>query len=86
MQSAAGALPALSALGGTNSLVSVDATKEFRIQTSSFAPELGRTPGRQISILTRSGTNSFHGTLFDYFRNGVLDANDREQWRHPDSI
>jgi hypothetical protein len=75
MQSAAGALPALSALGGTNSLVSVDAMQEFRIQTSSFAPEFGRTPGGQISVLTRSGANSFHATLFDYFRNGVLDAN-----------
>jgi len=76
LQSAGGALPALSALGGTNSLVSVDAMQEFRVQTSSFAPEFGRTPGGQISIVTRSGTNSFHGTLFDYFRNGVLDAND----------
>jgi hypothetical protein len=76
VQSAGGALPALSALGGTNSLVSVDAMQEFRIQTSSFAPEFGRTPGGQISIVTRSGTNSLHGTAFDYFRNGVLDAND----------
>ena len=76
VQSASGALPALSASGGTNSLVSVDAMQEFRIQTSSFAPEFGRTPGGQISIATRSGTNSFHGTLFEYFRNGALDAND----------
>jgi hypothetical protein len=76
VQAAGGALPALSASGGTNSLVSVDAMQEFRIQTSSFAPEFGRTPGGQISIVTRSGTNSFHGTLFDYFRNSVLDAND----------
>jgi hypothetical protein len=76
MQSAGGALPALSALGGTNSLVSVDALQEFRIQTSSFAPEFGRTPGGQISIVTRSGTNGFHGAVFDYFRNGILDAND----------
>jgi Carboxypeptidase regulatory-like domain/TonB dependent receptor len=76
MQSAGGALPALSAMGGTNSLVSVDAMQEFRIQTSSFAPEFGRQPGGQISIVTRSGTNSFHGSLFDYFRNGALDAND----------
>jgi Carboxypeptidase regulatory-like domain/TonB dependent receptor-like, beta-barrel len=75
-QTASGALPALSASGGTNSLVSVDAMQEFRIQTSSFAPEFGRTPGGQISIATRSGTNSFHGTLFDYFRDGSLDAND----------
>ena len=76
VQSAGGALPALSALGGTNSLVSVDDMQEFRIQTSSFAPEFGRTPGGQISIVTRSGTNSFHGTAFEYFRNSVLDAND----------
>jgi hypothetical protein len=76
MQSASGALPALSASGGTNSLVSVDAMQEFRLQTSSFAPEFGRTPGGQISIATRSGTNAFHGTLFEYFRNDVLDARD----------
>jgi Carboxypeptidase regulatory-like domain/TonB dependent receptor-like, beta-barrel len=76
VQTAGGALPALSASGGTNSLVSVDAMQEFRIQTSSFAPEFGRTPGGQISVVTRSGTNSFHGTLFEYFRNDVLDAKD----------
>lgn len=76
MQSASGALPALSASGGTNSLVSVDAMQEFRIQTSSFAPEFGRTPGGQISIATRSGSNAFHGTLFEYFRNDLLDARD----------
>jgi hypothetical protein len=76
LQSAGGALPALTASGGTNSLVSVDALQEFRIQTSSFAPEFGRTPGGQISIVTRSGTNAFHGTLFEYFRNDVLDARD----------
>ena len=74
VQSASGALPALSASGGTNSLVSVDAMEEFRIQTSSFAPEFGRTPGGQISIVTRSGTNAFHGELFEYFRNSALDA------------
>src|SRR5262249_11040362 len=76
VQAAGGALPALSVSGGTNSLVSVDALQEFRIQTSSFAPEFGRTPGGQISIVTRSGTNAFHGTLFEYFRNDKLDASD----------
>jgi hypothetical protein len=76
VQTAGGSLPALSAQGGTNSLVSIDATQEFRVQTSSFAPEFGRTPGGQISILTRSGSNQFHGTAFEYFRNSVLDAND----------
>src|SRR5262249_50285307 len=76
VQAAGGALPALSVSGGTNSLVSVDAMQEFRVQTSSFAPEFGRTPGGQIAVSTRSGTNSFHGTLFEYFRNDVLDARD----------
>jgi hypothetical protein len=71
-----GTLGSTSVLGGTNSLVSVDALQEFRIQTSTFAPEFGRTPGGQISIVTRSGANRFHGTAFDYFRNDVLDAND----------
>jgi hypothetical protein len=70
-----GALGSTSALGGTNSLVSVDAMQEFRIQTSTFAPEFGRTPGGQISIVTRSGTNQFHGVAFNYLRNEVLDAN-----------
>jgi hypothetical protein len=72
----AGAVGTSSVFGGTNSLVSVDALQEFRIQTSTYAPEFGRTPGAQISIVTRSGTNQFHGALFDYLRNEVLDAND----------
>ncbi|MCI0723418.1 MAG: TonB-dependent receptor, partial [Acidobacteria bacterium] len=75
-QSAAGLTPGSSAQGGTNSLVSVDAMQEFRIQTSTYAPEFGRTPGAQVSILTRSGTNEFHGALFEYLRNDILDAND----------
>ena len=69
-----GALGSFSVLGGTNSLVSVDAMQEFRIQTSTYAPEFGRTPGGQVSVVTRSGTNRWHGTAFDYVRNDVLDA------------
>src|ERR1700730_11704765 len=71
-----GSLGSFSVLGGTNSLVSIDAMQEFRIQTSTYAPEFGRSPGAQISILTRSGTNHFHGTAFDYLRHGLFDAND----------
>ena len=71
-----GVLGSFNAQGGTSGLVSVDALQEFRIQTSTYAPEFGRTPGGQISILTRSGANAFHGTAFDYFRNDKLDAND----------
>jgi hypothetical protein len=75
-QNAAGSIPGFSVLGGTNNLVSVDALQEFRIQTSTYAPEFGRVPGAQVSIETRSGTNQFHGTLFEYLRNDVLDAKD----------
>src|SRR5271167_105233 len=49
-QTLGGAIPGFTAQGGTNGLVSVDAMLEFRIETSSYAPELGRTPGDQISI------------------------------------
>jgi hypothetical protein len=75
-QSAGGSLPALTALGSTNNLVSVDALEQFRILTSTYAPEFGRTPGAQVSIITRSGTNEFRGTVFNYFRNDALDAGD----------
>jgi hypothetical protein len=73
---AAGQYFGYNALGGTNSLVSIDAVEEFKIQTSMFAPEFGRTPGAQISIVTRSGTNEWHGTLFEYFRHDRFDAAD----------
>jgi len=69
-------LPGLTAFGGTNSLASMDALEEFQVLTSNFAPEHGRMPGGQVLITTRSGTNRYHGTLFNYFRNDALDAND----------
>lgn len=75
-QGLSGSLGATNVFGGTNSLVSVDALQEFRIQTSTYAPEFGRSPGGQISIATRSGTNQYHGSVFDYFRNEALDAED----------
>ncbi|HKZ80595.1 MAG TPA: carboxypeptidase regulatory-like domain-containing protein [Pyrinomonadaceae bacterium] len=75
-QSTAGTLPGLSASGGTNNLVSVDALQEFKVLTSTYAPEFGRTPGAQVSIVTRSGTNEFRGSVFEYFRNDALDSND----------
>ena len=75
-QTLAGTLPGLTVFGGTNSLVSVDALEEFKVLTSSYAAEFGRSPGAQVSIVTRSGTNDFHGSVFDYVRNDVFDAND----------
>jgi hypothetical protein len=73
---ASGSLPASTALGTTQSLVSVDALQEFRVQSSSYSSEYGRNPGGQFSFVTRSGTNDWHGSLFDYLRNDAFDAND----------
>src|SRR5208283_1992488 len=66
-QSGTGTQQAFSALGGTSSLVSVEALQEFRIETSSFAPEFGRAPGGQVILTTRSGTNDLHGGIYEYF-------------------
>ena len=71
----AGLTPSQTALGTTQTLASIDALEEFRINTSTYSAEYGRTPGGQISLQTRSGTDSVHGSLFDYFRNDALDAN-----------
>ena len=75
-QSGTGSAQAFSALGGTSSLVSAEDLNEFRIETSSFAPEFGRSPGGQVSLTTRSGANNWHGEAYEYFRNDVFDAND----------
>ena len=69
-----GATPQESALGTTQSIVSIDALQEFRSSTSSYSAEYGRTPGGQFSFSTRAGTDKWHGTAFDYLRNDDLDA------------
>jgi Carboxypeptidase regulatory-like domain len=71
-----GSLASATALGTTQSLISVDALQEFRIESSTYSAEFGRTPGGQISLATRSGTKDFHGSAFDYLRNNFFDAND----------
>jgi len=73
---ASGNTPGFTAFGTTQSLASIDALQEFKVQTSTYSAEYGRQPGGQVSIVTRSGTNKFHGSVFEYFRNDVLDAND----------
>ncbi|HJP91653.1 MAG TPA: TonB-dependent receptor [Pyrinomonadaceae bacterium] len=75
-QSGAGSLPGLTALGTTHSLFSIEALQEFKILTSTYAPEFGRMPGAQVVVQTRSGGNEFRTNLFEYFRNGTLSAND----------
>ncbi len=71
-----GALGGSTALGTTQSLISVDALQEFRVQSSTYSAEFGRSPGGQFSLGTRSGPNFFHGGVFDYLRNNFFDAND----------
>lgn len=51
-----------------------DSVQEFQIVTSNFTAELGRSSGAQVTLVTRSGTNDFHGNLFEYYRTPRLDA------------
>jgi hypothetical protein len=71
-----GTVPGSTALGTTQSLLSIDAMQEFRVQTSTYSSEYGRSPGAQVSFLSRSGTDTVHGSVFDFLRNDFFDAND----------
>jgi hypothetical protein len=66
---------AAGAIGGVTNLMVIDTVQEVRVQTMSIAPEFGRTPGAQIVMTSRGGTNEFHGTLYDYLRSDQFDAN-----------
>jgi hypothetical protein len=70
---AGGTLPAATVLGTTHNLVTIDGMQEFKMQTSTYSAENGRSTGGQVQIVTRSGSNDPHGEFFDYFRNQVLD-------------
>lgn len=52
----------------------VDAIREFEMATSSYDASFGRNPGAQVNVITKSGTNEFHGSLYEFHRNGALDA------------
>ena len=52
----------------------LDAIREFEVQSSSYDAAFGRNPGAQVNVVLNSGSNSFHGTAFEYFRNAALDA------------
>ena len=67
---------ARSAYSAVRQVSSTDAMQEFRIQTSTFAPELAKHLEGGNCIVTRLGLNEFHGTAFEYLRNNLFDAND----------
>jgi hypothetical protein len=71
-----GSAAGTTALGTTQSLVSVDDLQEFRVLSSNYSAEYGRTSGGQFTLLTRSGTGTLHGDLYDYLRNNDADAAD----------
>jgi Carboxypeptidase regulatory-like domain len=60
--------------GVSGQLLGIDAVREFNVLENSYGAEYGKRAGGQISVVTMSGTNSFHGTAFEFLRNSVLDA------------
>jgi Carboxypeptidase regulatory-like domain len=65
------------ASGSNGSLINnvgADFIQEVKIETSNFSAEYGRTSGPAFNIVTKSGTNQFHGTVFEYVRNNIFDA------------
>ena len=56
------------------STLGVEGIREFRVLTNSYSAEYGMTMGGQVTVVTKSGTNTLHGSLFEYFRNSALDA------------
>lgn len=61
--------------GGTSGqLLGVDAIREFNVLTDTYSAEYGKRAGAQVSAVTQSGTNQFHGTIFEFLRNSALDS------------
>jgi hypothetical protein len=56
--------------------VSLDSVQEFRVTTSNYNADQGRSSGAQVSLVTKSGTNNFHGSVYEYHRNTITSAND----------
>jgi hypothetical protein len=60
--------------GGTSVLPNLDSIEQFRVLTNNFDPEYGNYNGGMVNVITRSGSNSLHGKVFEFFRNTDLDA------------
>src|ERR1051326_2223044 len=61
--------------GGVQTLPSADAIREFKVLTSGYSAEYGRTSGGTVTMIINSGTDQYHGALYEYFRNEDLNAN-----------
>ncbi|MEO8661431.1 MAG: carboxypeptidase-like regulatory domain-containing protein, partial [Bryobacteraceae bacterium] len=64
----------------------VDSIQEFRVETNNYSAEFGQQSGAQINLVTKSGTNSLHGTLSEFLRNSALDAKNLFDRPQPASI
>jgi hypothetical protein len=60
--------------GVSGQLLGVEAVREFNVVTDTYGAQYGKRPGAQVSIVTASGTNEFHGSVYEFFRNSDLDA------------
>jgi hypothetical protein len=61
--------------GGTSGyLLGIDAVREFSVMTDTYSAEYGKRAGAQVNVVTQSGSNSVHGTLFEFLRNSALDS------------
>ena len=60
--------------GASGQLLGVDAVREFAVVTDTYGAEYGKRPGAQVNIVTESGANELHGTLYEFLRNSDLDA------------
>jgi hypothetical protein len=60
--------------GVSGDLLGIDAVREFNVQTDAYGAEYGKRAGAQVSVVTQSGTNALHGTLFEFLRNSALDS------------
>ena len=60
--------------GSSQQLLGVDAVREFNVLRDSYGPEYGKHPGGQVTIVTQSGTNQLHGSVYEFLRNNALDA------------
>ncbi len=60
--------------GVSGQLLGIDAVREFNVLTDNYGAEYGKRAGAQVTVVTRSGTNSLHGTAFEFLRNNHLDA------------